>query len=64
VACSCEHGNEPLDSIKGEEFFDKLSDWRRLHNEKLHNLYASLSTIRLIKPSGMSLAVHVARGER
>jgi hypothetical protein len=22
----CEHGNEPLDSIKKQDFFDKLSD--------------------------------------
>jgi hypothetical protein len=24
-------------------------DWRRLNNEELHNLYASLNTIRMIK---------------
>jgi hypothetical protein len=27
VAGSCEHSNEPLGSIKGEEFLDKLSDY-------------------------------------
>jgi hypothetical protein len=26
VAGSCEHGDEPLGSIKGGEFFDQLSD--------------------------------------
>jgi hypothetical protein len=26
VAVSCEHGNEPLGSIKGGGFLDKLSD--------------------------------------
>jgi hypothetical protein len=26
VAGSCEHYNEPLDSIKGWEFLDRLSD--------------------------------------
>jgi hypothetical protein len=26
VAGSCKHGNEPLDSIKGREFFDLLCD--------------------------------------
>jgi hypothetical protein len=24
---SCEHGNEPLDSIKGEEFLDQPNDY-------------------------------------
>jgi hypothetical protein len=33
--------------------------WRRLHNEKLPNLYASLNIIRVIKPS-MRWAGHVA----
>jgi hypothetical protein len=27
VAGSCEHGDEPLVSIKGKEFLDKLSDY-------------------------------------
>jgi hypothetical protein len=27
VAGSCEHGNEPLCSIKGREFLDLLSDY-------------------------------------
>jgi hypothetical protein len=26
VARSCEHGNKPSGSIKGEEFLDKLND--------------------------------------
>jgi hypothetical protein len=26
VVGSCEHGNEPLGSIEGEEFSDQLSD--------------------------------------
>jgi len=26
-----------------------VEDWRRLHNEELHNLYASPSIIRVIK---------------
>jgi hypothetical protein len=26
VVGSCEHGNEPTDSIKGVEFLDQLSD--------------------------------------
>jgi hypothetical protein len=35
--------------------------YRKLHNEELHNLYSSPSTIRMIKPRRMTLAGHVAR---
>jgi hypothetical protein len=35
--------------------------WRKLHNEKLHNLYSTPSTIRVIKSRRMRLAGHVAR---
>jgi hypothetical protein len=36
-------------------------DWIREHNEELHNLYTSLSIIRMIKSRRVRLAVHVAR---
>jgi hypothetical protein len=36
-------------------------DWRKLHNEELHDLYASLNIIRVIKSRKMILAGHVAR---
>jgi hypothetical protein len=40
-------------------------DWRKLHNEELHNLYSSPNLIRMIKPKRMKLAGHVARmGEK
>jgi hypothetical protein len=35
--------------------------WRKLHNEELHNLYSSLSIIRIIKSRKMRWAGHVAR---
>jgi hypothetical protein len=39
--------------------------WRKLHNEELHNLYPSLSIIRIIKSRRMRWAGHVARmGEK
>jgi hypothetical protein len=28
---------------------EKVGGWRRLHNEELHNLYASTNIIRVIK---------------
>jgi hypothetical protein len=39
--------------------------WRKLHNEKLYNLYSSPSIIRMSKLWRMRLAGHVARmGEK
>jgi hypothetical protein len=37
-----------------------MGDWRKLHNEELHNLYSSPSIIR-IKSKGTRWAGHVAR---
>jgi hypothetical protein len=40
-------------------------DWRKLHNEELHNLYSSPNTIGMIKSRRMRWAGHVARmGEK
>jgi hypothetical protein len=36
-------------------------DWRRLHNEELHNLYASSNIIMVIKSSRMRWTRHVAQ---
>jgi hypothetical protein len=36
-------------------------DWRKLHNEKLHNLYSLPNVIRIIKSRRMRWAGHVAR---
>jgi hypothetical protein len=36
-------------------------DWRKLHNEELHNLYSSPSIIRMIKSRGVRCEGHVAR---
>jgi hypothetical protein len=38
--------------------------WRRLHNEDLHNLYSSSSTIRMIKSRRIRWSRHVARMAR
>jgi hypothetical protein len=36
-------------------------DWRKLHNEELHNLYSSPNIIRMIKSWRLRWAEHVAR---
>jgi hypothetical protein len=38
-----------------------VGGWRRLHNEELHNFYASPNIIRMMKPGRMRWAVHVSR---
>jgi hypothetical protein len=35
--------------------------WRKLYNEELHNLYFSLSIIRMMKSKRMRWTGHVAR---
>jgi hypothetical protein len=39
-------------------------EWRKLHNEELHDLYSSPSIIRIIKSRRMKWAGHVARLEK
>jgi hypothetical protein len=36
-------------------------DWRKLHNEKLHNLCSSSSIIKMITSTSMRWAGHTAR---
>jgi hypothetical protein len=43
------------------EIFNLTGTWRKLHNEELHDLYSSPSTIRIIKSKRMRWAGHVAR---
>jgi hypothetical protein len=42
-------GNRVLRRIFGSKREEVAGGWRRLHNEELHNLYASLNIIVLIK---------------
>jgi hypothetical protein len=53
--------NGLLRKISGPKTEKGAGGWRRLHNEELHNLYASSNVIRVFKPRGMRLAGHVAR---
>jgi hypothetical protein len=42
-----------------------IGGWRKLHSEELHNLFASQSTITMIKLRRMRWAGHIARiGEK
>jgi hypothetical protein len=44
---------------------DEVTDWRKLHNEELHNLYSSPSIIRVMKSRRMRWPGHVAQmGEK
>jgi hypothetical protein len=42
-------------------FNEVTGEWRKLHNEELHDLYSSPSIIRIVKKRRMRWAGHVAR---
>jgi hypothetical protein len=57
--------NKVLRRIFGPKRDEVTGEWRKLHNEELHDLYSSPSIIRIIKSKRMSWAWHVARmGEK
>jgi hypothetical protein len=45
--------NRVLKRIFGLRRDEVMGDWRKLHNEELHNLYSSPNIIRMIKSRGM-----------
>jgi hypothetical protein len=53
--------NRVLRRIFGPKRDEVTGDWRKLHNEDLHNLYSSPNIIRLIKLRRMRWTVHVGR---
>jgi hypothetical protein len=53
--------NRVLRRIFGPKRDGMTGGWRNLHNEEGHNLYSSLSIIRIIKSRRMRWAGHVAR---
>jgi hypothetical protein len=53
--------NRVLRGIFGPNRDEVMGDWRKLHNEELHNLYSSPHKIRMIKSRRMRWAGHVAR---
>jgi hypothetical protein len=52
--------NTVLRRIFGPKRDEVMGEWRRLHNEELHDLYSSPSIIRIIKSRRMRWAGHVA----
>jgi hypothetical protein len=57
--------NRVLRRIFGPKRGGVTGGWRKLHKEEFHNLYSSLSIIRIMKSRRMRWAGHVARmGEK
>jgi hypothetical protein len=57
--------NRVLRRIFGPKRDEVTDEWRKLHNEELHDLYSSPSIIRIIKSRRMRWTGHVARmGEK
>ena len=58
--------NRVLRRVFGPKRDEVTGEWRKLHNEKLNDLYCSPNILRVIKPRRMRWAGHVAcmgRGE-
>jgi hypothetical protein len=53
--------NRVLRRIFGSKRDEVTGDWRKLHNEELHNLSSSPNIIRMIKSRRMRWAGNVAR---
>jgi hypothetical protein len=53
--------NRVLRRISGPNRDEVTGDWRKLHNEELHNVYSSPNIIRMIKSRRIRLVGHVGR---
>jgi hypothetical protein len=53
--------NRVLRRIFGPKRDEVTGEWRKLHNEELHNLYSYPDIIRQVKSGRMRWAGHVAR---
>jgi len=54
-------GNMVLRRILGPKRDEVTWEWKRLHNEKLNDLYSSPNIVRVIKLGRMRWAGHVVR---
>jgi uncharacterized membrane protein len=53
--------NRVLRRIFGPKRDEVTGEWRKLHNEELHDLFSSLSIIKIIKSRWLRWEGHVAR---
>jgi hypothetical protein len=53
--------NRELRRIFGPKRDEVTGEWRKLHNEELHDLYSSLTILRVINSRKMRSSGHVAR---
>jgi hypothetical protein len=53
--------NRVVRTIFGLKNDEVTGDWRKLHNEELHNLYSSVNVITMVGSRKMRWAGHVAR---
>jgi hypothetical protein len=53
--------NRVLRRIFGPKRDEVTGEWRKLHNEELHDLYSSPNIVRVIKSIRMRWSRHVAR---
>jgi hypothetical protein len=53
--------NRVLRRIFGSKIDEVTGEWRKLHNEELHNLYSSPDNLRQVKSRRMRWEGHVAR---
>jgi hypothetical protein len=57
--------NRVLNRIFGSKRDEVTGEWRILHNKELHDLYSSLTIVRVMQSRRMKGAGHLARlGER
>jgi hypothetical protein len=53
--------NRVLRRIFGPKRDEVIGEWKKIHNEELHDLYSSPDNVRVIKSRRMRWAKHVAR---
>jgi hypothetical protein len=53
--------NRVLRKVFGPKRDEVTGEWRRMHNEKLNDLYSLPNIVRVVKSRRMSWAGHVAR---